>query len=224
MREQVSRFSLYSPLDSLLLEQSDEKMTDGGGSRSQLCSKVKSWGIFVCSRGKIYEDHLRRPRPNTYATGAPPLSIMAHGGNRRVARHGRCIAPRIMSYTRGRERERKEEHVNGRDVRGPTNHGRGNKERGEEGGAKKGKKRKEKRGRNEKVGAYVRGQRLVLVGGRVVAASARNGSIEERTGLAYLGEVLPLARRLSGMQRGGLRGPKKKSRAEERGEKKRREK
>lgn len=106
MREQVSRFSLYSPLDSLLLEQSDEKMTDGGGSRSQLCSKVKSWGIFVCSRGKIYEDHLRRPRPNTYATGAPPLSIMAHGGNRRVARHGRCIAPRIMSYTRGRERER----------------------------------------------------------------------------------------------------------------------
>lgn len=224
MREQVSCFSLYSPLDSLLLEQSDEKMTDGGGSRSQLCSKVKSWGIFVCSRGKIYEDHLRRPRPNTYATGAPPLSIMAHGGNRRVARHGRCIAPRIMSYTRCRERERKEEHVNGRDVRGPTNHGRGNKERGEEGGAKKGKKRKEKRGRNEKVGAYVRGQRLVLVGGRVVAASARNGSIEERTGLAYLGEVLPLARRLSGMQRGGLRGPKKKSRAEERGEKKRREK
>lgn len=106
MRERVSRFSLYSPLDSLLLEQSDEKMTDGGGSRSQLCSKVKSWGIFVCSRGKIYEDHLRRPRPNTYATGAPPLSIMAHGGNRRVARHGRCIAPRIMSYTRGRERER----------------------------------------------------------------------------------------------------------------------
>lgn len=129
-------------------------------------------------------------------------------------------------YARQRERERKEEHVNGRDVRGPTNHGRGNKERGEreEGGAKKGKKRKEKRGRNEKVGAYVRGQRLILVGGRVVAASARNGSIEERTGLAYLGEVLPLARRLSGMQRGGLRGPKKKSRAEERGEKKRREK
>lgn len=228
MREQVSRFSLYSPLDSLLLEQSDEKMTDGGGSRSQLCSKVKSWGIFVCSRGKIYEDHLRRPRPNTYATGAPPLSIMAHGGNRRVARHGRCIAPRIMSYTRGRERERGRKNtsmgetcvarpITGEEIK------KGERER-EEGGAKKGKKRKEKRGRNEKVGAYVRGQRLVLVGGRVVAASARNGSIEERTGLAYLGEVLPLARRLSGMQRGGLRGPKKKSRAEERGEKKRREK
>lgn len=146
MRERVSRFSLYSLLDSLLLEQSDEKMTDGGGSRSQLCSKVKSWGIFVCSRGKIYEDHLRRPRPNTYATGAPPLSIMAHGGNRRVARHGRCIAPRIMSYTRGRERERKEEHVNGRDVRGPTNHGRGNKERGERREGRKKERRGKKKG------------------------------------------------------------------------------
>lgn len=94
-------------------------------------------------------------------------------------------------------------------------------------GEKKGREGRRKKGRRkEKVGAYVRGQRLVLVGGRVVAqqASARNSSIEERTGLAYLGEVLPLARRLSGMRRGGLRGPKKKSRAEERGEKKRREK
>lgn len=98
----------------------------------------------------------------------------------------------------------------------------GERERG--GRGEKRKEEERKKGRNEKVGAYVRGQRLVLVGGRVVAASARNGSIEERTGLAYLGEVLPLARRLSGMQRGGLRGPKKKSRAEERGEKKRREK
>lgn len=151
MREQVSRFSLYSPLDSLLLEQSDEKMTDGGGSRSQLCSKVKSWGIFVCSRGKIYEDHLRRPRPNTYATGAPPLSIMAHGGNRRVARHGRCIAPRIMSYTRGRERERGRKNtsmgetcvarpITGEEIKKGERGGRGEKRKEEE--RKKGEKRK----------------------------------------------------------------------------------
>lgn len=147
MREQVSRFSLYSPLDS----QSDEKMTDGGGSRSQLCSKVKSWGIFVCSRGKIYEDHLRRPRPNTYATGAPPLSIMAHGGNRRVARHGRCIAPRIMSYTRGRERERGRKNtsmgetcvarpITGEEIKKGERGGRGEKRKEEE--RKKGEKRK----------------------------------------------------------------------------------
>lgn len=108
MREQVSRFSLYSPLDSLLLEQSDEKMTDGGGSRSQLCSKVKSWGIFVCSRGKIYEDHLRRPRPNTYATGAPPLSIMAHGWKSKggPTRQVHRSAYHVI-YARQRERERK---------------------------------------------------------------------------------------------------------------------
>lgn len=223
MREQVSRFSLYSPLDSLLLEQSDEKMTDGGGSRSQLCSKVKSWGIFVCSRGKIYEDHLRRPRPNTYATGAPPLSIMAHGWKSKggPTRQVHRSAYHVI-YARQRERERKNTSMGETCVARPITGEEIKKGERERGG--RGEKRKEKRGRNEKVGAYVRGQRLVLVGGRVVAASARNGSIEERTGLAYLGEVLPLARRLSGMQRGGLRGPKKKSRAEERGEKKRREK
>lgn len=170
MREQVSRFSLYSPLDSLLLEQSDEKMTDGGGSRSQLCSKVKSWGIFVCSRGKIYEDHLRRPRPNTYATGAPPLSIMAHGWKSKggPTRQVHRSAYHVI-YARQRERERKEEHVNGRDVRGPTNHGRGNKEREER---REGRKKERKKGEKRKSWRVCTGPKIGI-GGRSSGCSKR---------------------------------------------------
>lgn len=172
MREQVSRFSLYSPLDSLLLEQSDEKMTDGGGSRSQLCSKVKSWGIFVCSRGKIYEDHLRRPRPNTYATGAPPLSIMAHGWKSKggPTRQVHRSAYHVI-YARQRERERKEEHVNGRDVRGPTNHGRGNKERGER-ERREGRKKERKKGEKRKSWRVCTGPKIGI-GGRSSGCSKR---------------------------------------------------
>lgn len=153
----------------------DEEMIDGGGSRSQLCPKVKSWRIFVSSRGKIYEDHLRRPRPNTYVTAAPPspLWIMVHGWKSKGGPTRQVHRSAYHIMYRERERERKKNTSMRRDVRAPTNHGRGNKERGEaRGGRKKRKGRKEKKGKEKGKSWRVRTGPKIGIGGRSSGCTA----------------------------------------------------
>lgn len=84
-------------------------------------------------------EYLRDGRPSPLDNG--PRWKSKGGPTRQVHRSAYHVI-----YARQRERERKEEHVNGRDVRGPTNHGRGNKERGERREGRKKERRGKKKG------------------------------------------------------------------------------